>query len=155
MSPPQRWPLLLIAAGVLAMAVTIGVDDLRGGLVAGALGLLAVGALALWWGRRGRHTPWPRAEALRAEGQAVVLWKPGCMYCEMLLLQLRDDPRVTWVNVWRDEAANAQVRAVNGGDELTPTVLIGDEVLRNPSAATLREHLAAAGTAGGNGGADD
>ena len=77
-----------------------------------------------------------------------MLWKPGCLYCERLLRQLRSDDRMTWVNVWRDEAANAQVRAVNGGDELTPTVLLGDQVLRNPTAAELREHLASPGAAG-------
>lgn len=47
---------------------------------------------------------------------------------------------VSQFNVWKDEAANAAVRAVNHGDELTPTALIGDEVLRNPSA---KEVLAA------------
>lgn len=41
------------------------------------------------------------------------------------------------MNVWADDEANALVRSVNGGDELTPTVLVGEMVLRNPSAAEL------------------
>jgi len=148
----QRWTFLLAAAAVLALAVAMGVDDLREGIAVGVLGGLGMLVLALWSGRRGRHTPWQRAAQQIAPGHAVVLWKPGCVYCERLLLRLRDDPRVTWVNVWRDEEANAQVRAVNGGDELTPTALIGEEVLRNPSAAALRERLAAASPSGGDGG---
>lgn len=80
----------------------------------------------------------------------MVLWKPGCLYCERLLLHLRSDSRVTWVNVWQDDKANAQVRAVNNGDELTPTVLLGDQVLRNPTAAELRERLRSAGPRAGD-----
>lgn len=143
---------LVVAAAILAMAVLMGIDDLRHGLTAGVLGLLVVGALALFSGRRGRHTPWQRAAARIAPDHAVVLWKPGCVYCEKLLMQLRSDPRVTWVNVWRDEEANAQVRALNGGDELTPTVLLGKDVLRNPSAAVLRGRLALDSSAPAGGG---
>ena len=148
----QRWTFLLATAAVLALAVAMGIADLREGIAVGVLGGLGMLVLALWSGRRGRHIPWQRAAQQIAPGHAVVLWKPGCVYCEQLLLRLRDDPRVTWVNVWRDEEANAQVRAVNGGDELTPTALIGEEVLRNPSAAALRERLAAASPSGGDGG---
>ncbi|RCS74726.1 hypothetical protein CIK68_06665 [Brachybacterium alimentarium] len=74
----------------------------------------------------------------------MVLWKPGCFYCERLMLQIGKDARVTWVNVWRDDAAQTRVRALNGGDELTPTVLIGEEALRNPSARELRNRLGSA-----------
>ncbi|WP_394214004.1 glutaredoxin family protein [Brachybacterium vulturis] len=142
-----RWSLLVVAAVILAMAVVTGIDDLRRGISSAAVGAFVLAVVAVWSGRRGRHTPWARAEARIAPDHAVVLWKPGCLYCERLLLQLRKDARVSWVNVWRDENANRRVRAVNGGDELTPTVLLGTQVLRNPSAAELRERLAAAGSA--------
>lgn len=132
------------ALGVAMIAVVLGIEDLWTGVLVGVAGMAVVLVLTLWSGRRGRHTPWSRAADLLASGQAVVLWKPGCVYCERLLLQLRSDPRVTWVNVWRDEQANARVRAVNGGDELTPTVLLGEDVLRNPSARELRAALKAA-----------
>ena len=56
--------------------------------------------------------------------------------------QLADDERVVWVNVWRDDDANHRVRELNDGAEYTPTVLVGDTVLRNPSAAAVREALA-------------
>lgn len=125
---------------VLAIALTF--EDLRPGVVGGVLITLAILAVTAWSRRRGRHTSWPRASAQLAAGRALVLWKPGCLYCERLLLQLRKDSRITWVNVWRDEEAQQQVRAVNGGDELTPTALIGEDVLRNPTARDLRERLA-------------
>ncbi|MGO1926692.1 MAG: glutaredoxin family protein [Brachybacterium tyrofermentans] len=130
--------------GVVVVAVVLGLEDLRAGVLTGVVGVVVVLGLTFWSARRGRHTPWPRAAEDLAAGCAVVLWKPGCVYCERLLLQIRSDPRVTWVNVWRDEQANAQVRAVNGGDELTPTVLLGEDVLRNPSAHELRAALNAA-----------
>ena len=72
----------------------------------------------------------------------MVFWKPGCRYCERLLLALRGDDRITWVNVWQDQDANAVVRSLNDGNELTPTALVGEQVLINPSADQLREALA-------------
>lgn len=126
---------------VAAMVLVLGGDDLRTGVMVGVVGEIAVLIVAVWAGRRGRHTPWPRAIATLAPGRALVLWKPGCLYCERLLLQLGGDPRVIWVNVWRDEDAQARVRAVNRGDELTPTVLVGEDVLRNPTAQELRDRL--------------
>lgn len=131
---------------ILAIAVLISRDgELLSGIAFGTLAVLVLHAYSWWSRRRGRHTPWERAAAQIAPDHAVVLWKPGCVYCERLLLQLRSDSRVTWVNVWQDEEANAQVRAVNNGNELTPTVLIGDQILRNPTAAELRERLTSAG----------
>ncbi|NLE97934.1 MAG: hypothetical protein GX596_08090 [Propionibacterium sp.] len=107
--------------------------------------LLVIALLAALLGaymlRRGRHTPWVVADARRGPGHAVVFWKPGCMYCERLLRALRRDHDITWVNVWRDSAANAELRRLNDGNELTPTALVGDRVLRNPSADELRSAL--------------
>ena len=81
--------------------------------------------------------------AMDTAGHAVVLWKPICLYCERLLRAVGADPRVTWVNVWADPAANRAVRDLNDGNELTPTALVGDAVLRNPNGAEL---LAALGS---------
>jgi len=126
---------------VAALAVVLGIEDRREGIVVGVAGAVVVIALTVWFGRRGRHTSWSRATSLLGQGQAVVLWKPGCFYCERLMLQIGRDSRVTWVNVWQDEAAQHRVCALNGGDELTPTVLVGDDVLRNPTARQLRDRL--------------
>jgi mycoredoxin len=40
----------------------------------------------------------------------------------------------TWVNIWEDRAAAAQVRAITGGDETIPTVAVGAQAMVNPSA---------------------
>jgi len=106
--------------------------------VVAVAGLLVTALLA----RRGRHTSWSATAPRLASGAAVVLWKPGCVYCERLLLALRGDPRIVWVNVWADREANAEVRRLNHGNELTPTVLIGGDVLRNPTADEVRAGLA-------------
>lgn len=111
------------------------------GLAVGAVGVALIAGTGMWMLRKGRHTPWPEAEAALADGAAVALWKPGCSFCELLLRALADDERVVWVNVWRDDAANHRVRELNGGAEYTPTVLVGERVLRNPSAAAVREAL--------------
>lgn len=131
---------LVVAAGALFLAL----EDPREGAVFAVVGEIAVMAISVWSGRRGRHTSWARAQELLGSGHAVVLWKPGCFYCERLMLQIGKDARVAWVNVWRDDAAQTRVRALNGGDELTPTVLIGEEALRNPSARELRNRLGSA-----------
>lgn len=88
------------------------------------------------------HTSWEEARAEIGPGHAVILWKDGCGFCEMLLFELAGDDRVTWVDVREDAEANAYVRSVNDGNELTPTVIIGEGVYRNPSASEIRELLA-------------
>ncbi len=104
--------------------------------------MAAVGiALIALNGRRGRHTPWTEARKRIAPGHAVVFWKPGCMFCERLLKGVGKDDRVTWVSVWADKDANVEVCRLNDGDELTPTALVGERVLRNPSADELLESL--------------
>lgn len=100
-------------------------------------------ALVALNGRRGKHTSWRKAQGSIAPGHAVVFWKPGCVYCERLLHAVGKDSRVTWVNVWVDQDANDEVCALNNGDELTPTAVVGDRVLRNPSADELIEALSA------------
>lgn len=103
------------------------------GMAGAGLGVLGVLAYGWWALRRGRHTAWDLARGRIAPGHAVVLWKPGCPYCERLLRALSGDDRVTWVNVWHDDRARSVVCELNGGDEYVPTVLIGPAVLRNPT----------------------
>ena len=104
------------------------------------MGLVGIALVALN-GRRGRHTAWGDAQEWMGPGHAVVFWKPGCMYCERLLRAVGDDDRVTWVNVHVDQEANDEVCRLNNGDELTPTALVADRVMRNPSAEELLASL--------------
>jgi mycoredoxin len=78
------------------------------------------------------------------DGRPVVYWRPGCRYCLRLRLRLgRRAGRAYWVNIWRDPDGAAAVRAVTGGDETVPTVVLRDEAVVNPEPAWLRERLPA------------
>lgn len=69
-------------------------------------------------------------------------WRPGCPYCAMLRLGLRiARVRAEWVNIWEDQTAAARLRAITGGDETVPTVILGGQAMINPSA---RQVIAAA-----------
>ena len=134
----------LVALAVVAVAAGVAVGRSSGvsaGLGVSAVALALTGAYGWWSLRTGPHVSWTQATEQLAQGQAVVLWKPGCVYCERLLRALGRNERVTWVNVWQDEDANARVRSLNDGNELTPTVLVGDQVLRNPSAGEVEARL--------------
>lgn len=87
----------------------------------------------------------PAAEAQERgarDGRPVVYWRPGCRYCLRLRLRLgRRAGRAYWVNIWRDPDGAAAVRAVTGGDETVPTVVLRYEAVVNPEPAWLRERL--------------
>ncbi|MFD8604676.1 hypothetical protein AMK14_18500 [Streptomyces sp. TSRI0445] len=89
--------------------------------------------------------PVPAAEAARrsaVDGRLVVYWRPGCTYCLRLRLRLgRDASRLHWVDIWRDPAGAAAVRAATGGDETVPTVVVADRPHVNPDPAWVRGRL--------------
>lgn len=62
-------------------------------------------------------------------------WRPGCGFCAALQRRL-DDLGVPYeqVNIWEDPAGAEFVRQANGGNELVPTMAVGQQVLGNPSA---------------------
>ena len=77
-----------------------------------------------------------------ADGRPVVFWRPGCAYCLRLRMRLgRDARRSYWVDIWRDPAGAAVVRAANGGDETVPTVLVAGRPYVNPDPDWVREQL--------------
>ncbi|MGW5124215.1 glutaredoxin domain-containing protein [Streptomyces sp. NPDC004069] len=76
------------------------------------------------------------------DGRPVVFWRPGCTYCLRLRLRLgRSARRAHWVNIWRDPAGAAAVRAVNDGNETVPTVFVADQPHTNPDPEWVREQL--------------
>ncbi|KAB1910092.1 glutaredoxin domain-containing protein [Micromonospora sp. AMSO31t] len=87
----------------------------------------------------------PAAEARERsarDGRPIVYWRPGCRYCLRLRLRLgRRAGRAHWVNIWRDPDGAAAVRAVTGGDETVPTVVLPGEAVVNPEPAWLRDRL--------------
>lgn len=64
---------------------------------------------------------------------AIVYYRPGCPFGIRLrtALKLRRIPHVA-IRFRDDETAAAQVRAVNDGNEISPTVRVGDAWLTNP-----------------------
>lgn len=93
--------------------------------------------------------PFPRSvgalEAQRrsaVDGRPVVFWRPGCTYCLRLRLRLgRAARRLYWVDISRDPAGAAAVRAVNDGDETVPTVVVAQKSRTNPDPDWVREQL--------------
>ena len=68
-------------------------------------------------------------------------WRPGCPYCARLSATLRGRRGWLRVNIRKDPEAAAYVREHNGGDEVVPTVLVGDETWTNPQPARVRAVL--------------
>ncbi|MEV6671741.1 glutaredoxin domain-containing protein [Streptomyces sp. NPDC051162] len=76
------------------------------------------------------------------DGQPVVFWRPGCKYCMRLRIRLgRSARQVHWVDIWRDPAGAAAVRAANDGNETVPTVIVAGQTHTNPDPAWVRKQL--------------
>ncbi|MFF3671893.1 glutaredoxin domain-containing protein [Microtetraspora malaysiensis] len=134
-------PMLFVVVGVLVAAARIA----AGSPVAAAVSLLLFVLLA------GLYSPlvFPRSigavEAQRrsaVDARPIVYWRPGCKYCLRLRMRLgRDARRLHWVNIWRDPAGAAAVRAATGGDETVPTVVLAGRPYVNPDPAWVRGQL--------------
>ncbi len=73
----------------------------------------------------------------------VVYWRPRCPFCFALLRRLeRRGIAHRRVNIWQDRDAAAVVRALAGGNETVPTVVIGPVSLVNPSVRAVIEAAA-------------
>ncbi|WP_181763540.1 glutaredoxin domain-containing protein [Streptomyces albidus (ex Kaewkla and Franco 2022)] len=77
-----------------------------------------------------------------ADGRPVVYWRSGCTYCLRLRFRLgRSARQLHWVDIWRDPAGAAAVRAANEGNETVPTVVVAGEPHVNPDPQWVREQL--------------
>ena len=81
-------------------------------------------------------------------GQLIMYTTPWCGFCRNLKKQLaRDGIEMAEVDIEQDPAAAEFVMSVNGGNQTVPTVVFPDgTVMVNPSAAQVRERLAAVTT---------
>jgi hypothetical protein len=135
------WPTVLVLCGAVGAA-----GQFFSGSPREAAAILVVFVLLA-----GVYSPlvFPRSigalEAQRrsaADGRPVVYWRTGCTYCLRLRLRLgRSGRRAHWVNIWRDPAGAAAVRAANGGNETVPTVVVAGRTHTNPDPAWVREQL--------------
>lgn len=131
---------------MVVCGVLVAVTQLTAGLsVVGGVELLVFLVLALLLSPWAFPRPVNADEAQRAsavDGRPIVYWRPGCHYCLRLRFSLgRLARRAHWVDIWRDPAAAAAVRAVAGGNETVPTVVLGDRAVVNPDRAWFREQL--------------
>jgi mycoredoxin len=77
------------------------------------------------------------------DGRPVVYWRSGCKYCLRLRIRLgRSARQLHWVDIWRDPAGAAAVRAVNDGNETVPTVFVAGQPHVNPHPEWVRKQLA-------------
>jgi len=133
--------LLLVLCGSVAATALL----LSGGPVAAVALLLVFAVLA------GVHSPlvFPKSIGAReaqqrsaVDGRPVVFWRSGCTYCLRLRLRLgRSARQLHWVDIWRDPAGAAAVRAANDGNETIPTVLVAGRAHVNPDPEWVREQL--------------
>ncbi|MDT0466427.1 glutaredoxin domain-containing protein [Streptomyces gibsoniae] len=134
-------PVLLVLGGTVMATVLTS----EGSLGTAVVILLAFVLLA------GVNSPliFPRSigaqEAQRrsaADGRPVVFWRPGCTYCLRLRVRLgRSARQLHWVDIWRDPAGAAAVRAANDGNETVPTVVVAGRPYVNPDPEWVREQL--------------
>lgn len=76
------------------------------------------------------------------DGRPVIFWRPGCKYCVRMRIRLgRAARQAHWVDIWRDPAGAAVVRAANDGNETVPTVVVAGRPHTNPDPAWVREQL--------------
>lgn len=139
----RRWTLAIVTA---VCGVLVGVRQLVAGLpVVGGVELLIFLVLALLLSPWAFPRPMAAVDAQRAsaaDGRPVVYWRPGCRYCLQLRFSLgRLARRAHWVDIWRDPAGAAAVRAVAGGNETVPTVVLGGQAFVNPDRSWFRERL--------------
>ncbi|MFI7596677.1 glutaredoxin domain-containing protein [Actinoplanes sp. NPDC049681] len=131
----RRW----LPAGVL-LATGIALAFAEGPLPLVVLAVLAVAVSPLAFPRS-----IPAAEAQRrsaGDGKPIIYWRPGCPFCLRLraTVGLRAR-RAHWVDIWRDPEGAAAVRAVAGGNETVPTVILAGEPLVNPDPRRIRAAL--------------
>ena len=70
--------------------------------------------------------------------EITVYWRPGCGFCMALERQLAEsDLTIQFRNIWEDPTAAEFVRAHADGNEVVPTVQVGETVMVNPTAGDV------------------
>ncbi|HHV19977.1 MAG TPA: hypothetical protein GXZ30_00310 [Propionibacterium sp.] len=136
----RRWgiSLALLALIALYVALKVALQESEGLVWAGIL-LPAAFVFSPLMFPRPRAT---RAQALAAPDRVAIYFKPGDFFCIRLRLALGGIARkALWIDAIADPEAEEWMREVNRGDLLTPTVVIGEELKRNPDPHWVGRHL--------------
>ncbi|MDO5500614.1 MAG: hypothetical protein Q4F67_13140 [Propionibacteriaceae bacterium] len=136
----RRWGVALALLVIIALYATLKIaSGDQSGLVWSAILLPAAFVLSPLWFPRPRAT---RAEALAAPERVAIYYRPADIWSIRLRLGLSSiAKKALWVDVVADPEAEAWVREVNKGDLLTPTVVAGEDLKRNPPHHWVARHL--------------
>lgn len=142
-----------IGYSALMAGLIVVVINYRQGDVALASILLAVlvmlGGLLFWWtrpGRGGLHVSHAEARVAAGDGDVIVYWRPGCIFCDRLKLGLGDTlEEVSWVNIALDPDGAEFVASRHGGNENVPTAVTGAGELIEATPAAIRAQLGLVG----------
>lgn len=86
--------------------------------------------------------PVKREQAV-SSSPVTIYWRPMCGYCEVLKRELTVlGVAFDEIDIWEQREYSDVVRKATGGDEIVPTVRVGEQFLVNPSA---KQVLAALG----------
>jgi len=81
----------------------------------------------------------PHTDTTYGAREIVLYSRPGCPYCFTLRAgSRRSGPAFREINIWDDPDAAAFVRSVADGNEIVPTVVVGDVHMVNPGAQRVR-----------------
>jgi glutaredoxin len=137
----RRWWLSGWVAAAALVPPVLTAPPSASDLLVSALMLVAAWVLSPWFFPASRSDQEARRLA-RETGAPVIYWRTGCSYCLRLRFALgRAARRAIWVDVTRDPAASARVRAANNGNETVPTVFVSGTATTNPRPAWVREQL--------------
>jgi mycoredoxin len=65
----------------------------------------------------------------------TMYWRPGCGFCSALRRRLQAlGVSFTEINIWEQPEAAEFVRSVARGNEVVPTITVGNAALVNPTA---------------------
>ncbi|MFE1804795.1 glutaredoxin domain-containing protein [Streptomyces sp. NPDC059533] len=134
-------PMLLVLSGsaVAAGKLFNGSPGTATAILLAFLALAGVNSPLVFPGSIGAEEA-QRRSAL--DGRPVVFWRPGCKYCIRLRIRLgRGARQLHWVDIWRDPAGAAAVRAANDGNETVPTVVVAGRPHTNPDPEWVRDQL--------------
>ncbi|GIF96804.1 glutaredoxin domain-containing protein [Catellatospora citrea] len=140
----RRWvpPILFVLIGFAVAARQVSTGSIGAGVALGLVFvLLAVALSPLVFPRSLAAADAQRRSAV--DGKPIIYWRPGCQFCLRLRIRLGTAARrAHWVDIWRDPDGAAAVRAITGGDETVPTVVVAGQPHVNPDPGWLRGQLA-------------
>ncbi|MEU8079963.1 glutaredoxin domain-containing protein [Catellatospora citrea] len=140
----RRWipPILFVLIGFAVAARQVSAGSIGAGVALGMVFvLLAVALSPLVFPRSLAAADAQRRSAV--DGRPIIYWRPGCQFCLRLRIRLGTAARrAHWVDIWRDPDGAAAVRAITGGDETVPTVVVAGQPHVNPDPGWLRGQLA-------------